>query len=353
MEAFRISYLWLSLLSFSYGQHMKTPPGVPPEKYGMYAAQDMGMHHAQMQPHQVPVQQQQVPVQMQQVPMQQVPMQHQQMHMQQQQVPMQQQQVPMQQQQVPMQMQQVPVQMQQQHVPHGAHPPQQILNAAHMAQEKEYAIFLVLMKFGIYALNHIREHMEVPIDTSKMSDQELQFHYFKMHDADNNNKLDGCELIKSLIHWHEQGHSDPNHAVPQEKGKVFSDEELVSLIDPILSMDDANNDGFIDYPEFVKAQQKAAAAGGQNKESPQKHEPSGEKNEEKAHYEILSDEVLSQVIDPILVKSDKNNDGFLDYPEYEFHHGDIALKPIKMLAEVPMQQMTPAQHNQTDTPLST
>jgi multiple coagulation factor deficiency protein 2 len=49
---------------------------------------------------------------------------------------------------------------------------------------------------------HIQEHMEVPIDTSKMSDQELQFHYFKMHDADNNNKLDGCELIKSLIHWH-------------------------------------------------------------------------------------------------------------------------------------------------------
>lgn len=50
--------------------------------------------------------------------------------------------------------------------------------------------------------DHIAEHMDVPIDTSKMTDQELQFHYFKMHDADNNNKLDGCELIKSLIHWH-------------------------------------------------------------------------------------------------------------------------------------------------------
>lgn len=35
-----------------------------------------------------------------------------------------------------------------------------------------------------------------------MSEQELQFHYFKMNDADNNDKLDGCELIKSLIHWH-------------------------------------------------------------------------------------------------------------------------------------------------------
>lgn len=39
-------------------------------------------------------------------------------------------------------------------------------------------------------------------DMSKMSEEELQFHYFKMHDADNNNMLDGSELIKSLIHWH-------------------------------------------------------------------------------------------------------------------------------------------------------
>lgn len=40
------------------------------------------------------------------------------------------------------------------------------------------------------------------MDTSKMSEQELQFYYFKMHDSDNNNKLDGIELIHSLIHWH-------------------------------------------------------------------------------------------------------------------------------------------------------
>ena len=48
----------------------------------------------------------------------------------------------------------------------------------------------------------MKEHMDVPIDTSNMSEQELQFHYFKMHDADGNGKLDGCELVKSLIHWH-------------------------------------------------------------------------------------------------------------------------------------------------------
>lgn len=40
--------------------------------------------------------------------------------------------------------------------------------------------------------------------------------------------------------------------------KIFSDEELQSLIDPILNTDDASRDGFIDYPEFIRAQQKAA-----------------------------------------------------------------------------------------------
>lgn len=59
-----------------------------------------------------------------------------------------------------------------------------------------------MLTYNLFGFRHIAEHLAVPMDTSKMSEQELQFHYFKMHDADNNNKLDGCELIKSLIHWH-------------------------------------------------------------------------------------------------------------------------------------------------------
>lgn len=57
----------------------------------------------------------------------------------------------------------------------------------------------------IHDREHIKEHLHGVIqdpDLSKMSEEELQFHYFKMHDNDNNNKLDGTELIKSLIHWH-------------------------------------------------------------------------------------------------------------------------------------------------------
>ncbi|KOB72041.1 hypothetical protein OBRU01_12807 [Operophtera brumata] len=95
-----------------------------------------------------------------------------------------------------------------------------------------------------------------------MSEQELMFHYFKMHDADNNNKLDGCELIKSLIHWHEQEHHHKKEETPETPEtppsgeKIFKDDELINLIDPILNMDDHNRDGYIDYPEFVRAQSK-------------------------------------------------------------------------------------------------
>lgn len=39
-----------------------------------------------------------------------------------------------------------------------------------------------------------------------MSEDELQFHYFKLHDNDDNNRLDGLELVKSLIHWHVEEH---------------------------------------------------------------------------------------------------------------------------------------------------
>lgn len=106
---------------------------------------------------------------------------------------------------------------------------------------------------------HMKEH-EKHIDTSNMSEQELQFHYFKMHDSDGNNKLDGLELVKSLIHWHDEANHDPKSGQPIPEQKIFLDDELKNMIDPILESDDKNKDGFIDYPEFIAAQQAAAAS---------------------------------------------------------------------------------------------
>ena len=37
-----------------------------------------------------------------------------------------------------------------------------------------------------------------------MSDEDLQFHYFKLHDYDNNNKLDGIELMNAMTHYHDE-----------------------------------------------------------------------------------------------------------------------------------------------------
>ena len=92
-------------------------------------------------------------------------------------------------------------------------------------------------------------------DLNKMTEEELQFYYFKIHDSDNNNKLDGAELIKSLIHWHvEENKQLGANAHPHGTTKIFTDEELAQMIDPILETDDKNKDGFIDYVEFLSAQ---------------------------------------------------------------------------------------------------
>lgn len=51
-------------------------------------------------------------------------------------------------------------------------------------------------------------------------------------------------------HGHGGGHAN-------QEVKIFSDEELASEVDPILSMADKNKDGYIDYAEFVHAQAEA------------------------------------------------------------------------------------------------
>ncbi|XP_059614678.1 uncharacterized transmembrane protein DDB_G0281039-like isoform X1 [Phlebotomus argentipes] len=121
-----------------------------------------------------------------------------------------------------------------QHAQHGQHgQPPQVLNPGNIQEERD----------------HIKEHLEVPIDTSKMSEQELQFHYFKMHDSDNNNKLDGCELIKSLIHWHDEIPSDPDI-----QAATYTDAQLETIVESVLGMMDRNKDGFIEYHEYINSE---------------------------------------------------------------------------------------------------
>ena len=51
--------------------------------------------------------------------------------------------------------------------------------------------------------SHIQEHLRdlANVSIEDMSEEELQFHYFKLHDYDNNNYLDGLELVAALTHF--------------------------------------------------------------------------------------------------------------------------------------------------------
>ncbi|KAM4607988.1 multiple coagulation factor deficiency protein 2 [Polymixia lowei] len=95
--------------------------------------------------------------------------------------------------------------------------------------------------------DHIMEHLEGVIDKPEtdMTPQELQLHYFKMHDYDGNNLLDGLELATAISHVHKEERG--------EDSQPMKEEDLISLIDDVLRDDDKNNDGYIDYAEFAKS----------------------------------------------------------------------------------------------------
>lgn len=106
-----------------------------------------------------------------------------------------------------------------------------------------------LDKSTVHDQEHIMEHLEGVINQpeAEMSPQELQLHYFKMHDYDGNSLLDGLELSTAITHVHREEGS--------EQAPPMSEDELISIIDGVLRDDDKNNDGYIDYAEFAKSLQ--------------------------------------------------------------------------------------------------
>ncbi|XP_075060216.1 multiple coagulation factor deficiency protein 2 [Mixophyes fleayi] len=102
-------------------------------------------------------------------------------------------------------------------------------------------------KNSVHDKDHILEHLEGVVEKpdTEMSPQELQLHYFKMHDYDGNNLLDGLELATAITHVHKEG--------ANEYTQTIHEQELITLIDDVLHEDDKNNDGYIDYAEFAKS----------------------------------------------------------------------------------------------------
>merc|ERR1712062_57174 len=104
-------------------------------------------------------------------------------------------------------------------------------------------------------VSHIRQHlMEQYGFNDKQADQYLkeydaQTQFFVLHDYDKNTKLDGLELLKSMTHYHDDHEDAGGHHDHDEESD--NTDTLVEFVDMILKDQDYNNDGYIDYPEYI------------------------------------------------------------------------------------------------------
>lgn len=82
-------------------------------------------------------------------------------------------------------------------------------------------------------------------ELNHMTQDELAFIYFTTHDTDGNSGLDGLELFKAIYHKHHHEHQD------QEDVYNKSFDDSIELIDILLQSYDINNDGILDFTEFM------------------------------------------------------------------------------------------------------
>ncbi|XP_071794871.1 multiple coagulation factor deficiency protein 2 homolog isoform X2 [Asterias amurensis] len=105
--------------------------------------------------------------------------------------------------------------------------------------------------------DHVKEHLDELTGSSKqekdMNDEELEFHYFKLHDFDNNTKLDGLEILAAISHamGYEADKSKNAEAAAEDRNIYYA-----AMIDQVLSEDDFNNDGYLTYLEYVLARRR-------------------------------------------------------------------------------------------------
>ncbi|XP_077967825.1 multiple coagulation factor deficiency protein 2 homolog isoform X1 [Styela clava] len=95
---------------------------------------------------------------------------------------------------------------------------------------------------------HLQEDLAGHIDkkVEEMNQDELQFHYFRQHDYDKNERLDGNELMMSITHHQHSGSGET-----EKRERTFSDDQLDSIIGEILKRHDKDNDGMMSFKEYV------------------------------------------------------------------------------------------------------
>ncbi|XP_064473571.1 multiple coagulation factor deficiency protein 2 homolog [Ornithodoros turicata] len=99
----------------------------------------------------------------------------------------------------------------------------------------------------IHDLNHIKDDMSKLYDLQRSGEIEAKdatFYFFRMHDFDDNNLLDGLEIRVALIHSLEH----------QKLGQAVRLDDIPMLVDTTLELD-RDNDGFLSYAEARVAEE--------------------------------------------------------------------------------------------------
>lgn len=105
-------------------------------------------------------------------------------------------------------------------------------------------------------------HVQHNKNVSEMSDEEKSFYYFKIHDTDNNNNLDGLEMIKAALHRHgsdnEQADEDELVHITSQYFEAFlyflsCFKIFLDVVDEFLLFADLNKNGFLNYAEYKMA----------------------------------------------------------------------------------------------------
>ncbi|XP_076765401.1 multiple coagulation factor deficiency protein 2 homolog [Xylocopa sonorina] len=131
----------------------------------------------------------------------------------------------------------------------GPHHPRSAASHHHYAPQKDVKITQDAQL--LQDTTHLKEDigsMAEHLDFSNMTEQEIEFHYFKVHDIDNNAKLDGLEILYALQHtFHES-------MKPKEQEDDLP--WIIELVDRVLIEDDLDQDGYLEYTEYVRGRQK-------------------------------------------------------------------------------------------------
>merc|ERR1712113_1145517 len=100
-------------------------------------------------------------------------------------------------------------------------------------------------------IQHLKDTMQLKKPIKDMTSEERQFYYFKQSDHNDDDMMDGLEMMQTLIKYEIEdatafGEPIQNHP----------DEYWIKQIDRAIDVQDLNDDGMVDFIEFTHYRNK-------------------------------------------------------------------------------------------------